>query len=85
MAKCEEYAAKSSHVRMERRNGILQMTLHRDSDDRRSQRPGFIHAELAILCGIVWAAEHAECSRTRSAGYTPPDYSLRLRGPSPAA
>ncbi len=28
MAKCEAYAAKSSHVRMKRRNGIL--TLHSD-------------------------------------------------------
>ena len=30
MAKFEEYVDKYNHVRMERRNGILQMQLHTD-------------------------------------------------------
>ncbi len=32
MSKFDEYSRKYKHVRMERRDGILQMTLHRDGD-----------------------------------------------------
>ena len=44
MARLEEYANKYKHVRMERRDGILQMTFHTDGDTL--QWGGGPHEEL---------------------------------------
>lgn len=48
MATFEEYATKYSHIRMERRNGILQMTLHSDGGSLKwGAGPGSAHHELS--------------------------------------
>ncbi len=52
-----EYAQKDKTVRMERRNGILQLTLHTEG---KALRWGVLrHSEVPLLCDIVLAAEQA--------------------------
>lgn len=48
MAHFEEYATRYSHIRMERRNGILLMTLHSDGGSLKwGAGPGSAHHELS--------------------------------------
>lgn len=54
MARFEEYANKYSHIRMERRNGILQMTLHSEGGSLKwGAGPGSAHHELSYCFADV--------------------------------